>query len=269
MPTLAMQMVDEDVMQRAAALLGRKVTRVRPRQVHWQVSYMLRVTGGRAVAWMHVLRPLLGRRRQVQLDRALACYDPRSSSLLDEAQVVEALQALAAGAKVREVAERFGTSIWCIYDLRLGRTYKHVPRPAELADVQVGAQRRDDGVGRVALGDHRADALDAVDHAGGLLGGEGADDREEGGGAGALDPLDLGAIEGRQPEVEDDRVGLELGGHGDRLVPVGGGPHDVEPGVREDGPGQQAKARGVVADEDPGRRRHTNREHRRWRAGSE
>jgi hypothetical protein len=28
------------------------------------------------------------------------------------------------------VAERFGTSIWCIYDLRLGRTHAHLARPA-------------------------------------------------------------------------------------------------------------------------------------------
>ena len=29
----------------------------------------------------------------------------------------------------RDVAERFGTSIWCIYDLRLGRTHAHLDRP--------------------------------------------------------------------------------------------------------------------------------------------
>jgi hypothetical protein len=31
---------------------------------------------------------------------------------------------------VRRVAERFGASIWCIYDLRLGRTHTHLERPA-------------------------------------------------------------------------------------------------------------------------------------------
>ena len=33
------------------------------------------------------------------------------------------------GESVRQVAERFGTSIWCIYDLRLGRTHTHLARP--------------------------------------------------------------------------------------------------------------------------------------------
>jgi hypothetical protein len=132
MPAISMQTVDEDVVARAAALLGRKFTRIRPRQAHWQVSFMLRATGGRAVAWMKILHPLLGRRRQAQVDRALACYDPRDPALLSEAQAGEALRALAAGATVKAVAERFGTSIWCIYDLRLGRTHRHVPRPPGL-----------------------------------------------------------------------------------------------------------------------------------------
>jgi hypothetical protein len=31
---------------------------------------------------------------------------------------------------VRQVAERFGTSIWSISDLRLGRSYAHLAGPA-------------------------------------------------------------------------------------------------------------------------------------------
>jgi hypothetical protein len=30
---------------------------------------------------------------------------------------------------VREVARRYGVSVWCIYDLRSGRTHKHLARP--------------------------------------------------------------------------------------------------------------------------------------------
>jgi transposase len=39
-----------------------------------------------------------------------------------------AMAALAAGDTVKAVADRFGVSIWCIYDLRLGRTFKHLAR---------------------------------------------------------------------------------------------------------------------------------------------
>jgi transposase len=47
---------------------------------------------------------------------------------LDDVAAREALALLANKAAVREVAKRFGVSIWCIYDLRLGRTHKHLDR---------------------------------------------------------------------------------------------------------------------------------------------
>jgi hypothetical protein len=75
-----------------------------------------------------VLRPLMGTRRRAQIDRALACYAPRSVALLDDDAANAALHALAAGATVKEVAARFGVSVWCVYDLRLGRTFKHLDR---------------------------------------------------------------------------------------------------------------------------------------------
>src|SRR5206468_7355682 len=60
------------------------------------------------------------------------------------------------------------------------------------------AQRGGDGVGRIALGDDRTDAVDALDHAAGLVAGEGADDGEEGARGGRVDAGDLVAVEGRQ-----------------------------------------------------------------------
>src|SRR3954471_19256616 len=126
--------------------------------------------------------------------------------------------------------------------------------------VELLAQRRDDRVRRVSLGDDRADAVDARDHAAGLVGGERADDGEDGGRGGVAHALDLVAVEGRQPEVEDDRVGLRVGRHLDRLVPVGRRADDLEARVGEDRASQQAEAGGVVADEDPGLSRHVARQ---------
>ena len=78
--------------------------------------------------WMTALRPLLGQRRQGQVDRALAAYAPRDNRRLTDDTAREALELLAEGATVRAVAARFETSIWCIYDLRLGRTHRHLAR---------------------------------------------------------------------------------------------------------------------------------------------
>jgi hypothetical protein len=88
----------------------------------------VRVQGAAAVRWMTLLRPVMGSRRQAQIDRALACYAPRPVALLSDETARVALEELAAGATVKAVASRFGVSIWCIYDLRLGRTFKHLPR---------------------------------------------------------------------------------------------------------------------------------------------
>jgi hypothetical protein len=53
---------------------------------------------------------------------------PRPVALLTDEAARAALDALAGAASVKSVAERFGVSVWCIYDLRLGRTFKHLAR---------------------------------------------------------------------------------------------------------------------------------------------
>ena len=70
----------------------------------------------------------MGTRRREQIDRAVATYGPDPRRLLDDERAGEALVRLARGESLRQVAERFGTSIWCIYDLRLGRTHTHLSR---------------------------------------------------------------------------------------------------------------------------------------------
>ena len=128
MPVICVQMTDEDVIARVGATFARRVHVVRPRNPRWRTNYQVRVNGGAAVRWMKLLRPLMGVRRQAQIDRALACYDPRPTALLTEDTARAAMAALNAGESVKAVAARFGVSIWCIYDLRLGRTFKHLRR---------------------------------------------------------------------------------------------------------------------------------------------
>jgi hypothetical protein len=114
MPVISVHMTDEDVVARLGRIFARKVYVVRPRNPRWRTTYQIRVQGGNAVRWMTLLRPLMGVRRQAQIDRALACYDPRPSALLTDETARAALGALAAGESVRAVAGRFGVSIWCI-----------------------------------------------------------------------------------------------------------------------------------------------------------
>lgn len=128
-PVLALQMTDEDVVARVAGMFGRKAGCWHPPDARWQTIYISRVTGAKAVAWMLALRPLMGRRRQIQIDRAVASYEPNPVARLTDETATIALRSLASGWSVREVAELSGTSIWCIYDLRGCRTHKHLRRP--------------------------------------------------------------------------------------------------------------------------------------------
>jgi hypothetical protein len=84
MPLIAVHMTDEDVMARVGRIFERKLHVVRPRNPRWRTSYLIRVQGGNAVRWMRLLRPLMGARRQGQIDRVLASYDPRPSALLTD-----------------------------------------------------------------------------------------------------------------------------------------------------------------------------------------
>jgi hypothetical protein len=128
-PAIQFWMTDRDVVERAASMLEAGVMKVRPRKKHWKMTYAVRVRGPRAVVWMKRLRPLMGERRRAQIDRAIASYAPDPRRVMNDSAATEALRRLADGESVKEVAERFGTSIWSIYDLRLGRTYAHLPRP--------------------------------------------------------------------------------------------------------------------------------------------
>ena len=128
-PVLALSMTDEDVVARVATMFGRKAHRWQPRNERWRATWLVRITGAKAVAWMTVLHPLMGDRRRRQIDRAVASYEPRSVELFDDEGARRALELLASGSSVREVAELFGASVWCIYDLRGGRTRRHLPRP--------------------------------------------------------------------------------------------------------------------------------------------
>ncbi len=128
LPVIAVNMTDHDVMARLGRIFGRKVHECTPRDLRWRTSYQVRVTGGAAVRWMTALRPLMGSRRQAQIDRALASYAPRPVALLTDEAARAALAALVGGASVKSVAGRLGVSVWCIYDLRLRRTFKHLPR---------------------------------------------------------------------------------------------------------------------------------------------
>lgn len=74
--SISVEMVDEDVVEKIAEIF--KIAHCAPqkRQAHWKQSYRVILRGARAAALMRQLRPLMGSRRQAQIDKALASFAP-------------------------------------------------------------------------------------------------------------------------------------------------------------------------------------------------
>ena len=94
-PVVSVNMCDRDVVSRAAALMALDGPRVweqfdaRDQARGWSRSYVTAVTGARAAVLMRTLRPLMGARRGIAIDRALAAYHPIRLTAPPEICVIE------------------------------------------------------------------------------------------------------------------------------------------------------------------------------------
>jgi hypothetical protein len=76
-PRVRLSMTDEDVVRRAADIVGIKsIQRYDQKNPNWKPCYIMQVSGQRAVDLMRLIRPTMGLRRQGQIDVALACWNP-------------------------------------------------------------------------------------------------------------------------------------------------------------------------------------------------
>lgn len=72
-PRLVIGMVDPDVIQRAATILG--VPKIYTRTLHSGKSFhSISLSGKRAIRWMLILYPALGVRRRAQIETLLRSY---------------------------------------------------------------------------------------------------------------------------------------------------------------------------------------------------
>lgn len=79
-PDISVTMCDKDVLEHAAAIMG--ISAIWPAnpaigaERGWSPAFQIGVTGAGAAEWMRRLRPLMGQRRTVEIDRALTAYHP-------------------------------------------------------------------------------------------------------------------------------------------------------------------------------------------------
>jgi len=77
LPSIQMTTTDEDIARRVASLLGvkhRAISNERHARRGWKQAYFVTLKGERAYHMMGYLRPLMGQRRQQQIDKARSCF---------------------------------------------------------------------------------------------------------------------------------------------------------------------------------------------------
>lgn len=74
---VTVEMTDRDVIERVARLFGGSaISFCKRREERWKPSFRVTVRGSRAVSLMGMLRPLMGQRRQRQIDAAMGSWNP-------------------------------------------------------------------------------------------------------------------------------------------------------------------------------------------------
>lgn len=125
LPIIRVEMVDGDVIRRAAELLGVGVVRLPARRKKWKPTFVATTYGKPAVLLMRVLRPLMGERRQKQIDAALACYKVLATPKLNSMKV-RAIRRQVKTQTVSAVARRFAVARATVRFVRDGKIYKNV-----------------------------------------------------------------------------------------------------------------------------------------------
>lgn len=125
LPIIQLIMTDLDVMERAAGLMGSVVWRnnLSKRNPRWKDAWQTRVKGTRARNLMIELRPLMGQRRQAQIDAALdgPVFLPGDGPKLTMIQAGQIRDRFAAGESAVSLATEFGISKWLVYRIKDGK----------------------------------------------------------------------------------------------------------------------------------------------------
>lgn len=109
-PVLQVVMTDEDVIAKAATMIGSRYYVSQPKNPAHKTCYHLRVKGKRAIQVMELLHPHMGLRRQQQISEALATASFKGRSWVPPEVVREIREAKMQGESTQSLSDRFGLS---------------------------------------------------------------------------------------------------------------------------------------------------------------
>lgn len=115
-PLITLQMCDEDIVHRAAEIFHTSVYTCRPLKEHHKISFRTHCRGKPAVEWMQKLRPLMGARRQGQIDRACASYAPSKCRRLTATERTDMRMRREGGQRVEDIAALYGVHNRTVYE---------------------------------------------------------------------------------------------------------------------------------------------------------
>jgi hypothetical protein len=122
---ISIQTTDEDVIARAAHILGCSYHFVRRKNTHHKNFYIAILRGRRAIETMKTLQPLMGLRRQAQIEKALASYLYQKPPITEET-AREIKIRLANGERMHSIADTLNVSYMIVKKINQGRSWKHV-----------------------------------------------------------------------------------------------------------------------------------------------
>ena len=117
-PYISIQMTDEDVISKVADILKVKYHPCRTTKSHHKPSFTVKKNGLGAVDWMLKLKPLMGKRRRAQIDKAIASCEVRPKRALNAEQQKEIRERMANGESYLVLVEEFGVNHRTIYNVR-------------------------------------------------------------------------------------------------------------------------------------------------------
>jgi hypothetical protein len=108
-PRISVEMTDLDVIEKVASAFGTSPIHQKKRG-NFKPTFSARLRGARAVALMEELRPLMSKRRQEQIDKAVKWFQPRVTKLTP-AEISEIQQS---SSNISRLAEKYEVSRWTI-----------------------------------------------------------------------------------------------------------------------------------------------------------
>ncbi len=113
---IAIEMTDEDIIQRVCKLIGNTYCKVKKREIHHKQAYKTTIRGRRAFELMLIIQPIMGERRKQRIQECIDSYIPKKRGISDEIKL-EINKRVNSGEKVKDIARDYPISYWRIYQL--------------------------------------------------------------------------------------------------------------------------------------------------------